>query len=77
MPFLSSDDELAIVQAIQEAEKKTSGEVRVHIEKMPKERPHKKGYQLISKITYAQNRSAKWRHCLRGYGGSFAGYLGR
>ena len=33
MPFLSSDDELAIVQAIQEAEKKTSGEVRVHIEK--------------------------------------------
>ena len=51
MPFLSSDDELAIVQAIQEAEKKTSGEVRVHIEKKcPKKVPIKRAISLFHKL---------------------------
>ena len=51
MPFLSSDDELAIVQAIQEAEKKTSGEVRVHIEKKcPKKDPVKRAISLFQKL---------------------------
>jgi len=31
--FLSSDDELEVVEAIRLAEKETSGEIRVHIEK--------------------------------------------
>jgi len=31
-PFISTQDEEAIVAAIQEAEKNTSGEIRVHIE---------------------------------------------
>ena len=51
MPFLSSDDELAIVQAIQETEKKTSGEVRVHIEKKcPKKDPIKRAINLFQKL---------------------------
>ena len=51
MPFLSSDDELAIVQAIQEAEKKTAGEVRVHIEKKcPKKDPIKRAINLFQKL---------------------------
>tara|TARA_B100000963_G_C22579425_1_gene650101 strand:+ start:941 stop:1369 length:429 start_codon:yes stop_codon:yes gene_type:complete len=51
MPFLSSDDELAIVQAIQEAEKKTSGEIRVHIEKKcPKKDPIKRAINLFQKL---------------------------
>ena len=51
MPFLSSDDESAIVQAIQEAEKKTSGEVRVHIEKKcPKKDPIKRAINLFQKL---------------------------
>ena len=51
MPFLSSDDELAIVQAIQEAEKKTSGEVRVHIEKKcPNKDPVKRAISLFQKL---------------------------
>lgn len=33
IPFFNSEEEAAIVAAIQEAERKTSGEVRVHIEK--------------------------------------------
>ena len=51
MPFLSSNDELAIVQAIQEAEKKTSGEIRVHIEKKcPKKDPIKRAISLFQKL---------------------------
>ncbi len=51
MPFLSSDDESAIVQAIQEAEKKTSGEVRVHIEKKcPNKDPVKRAISLFQKL---------------------------
>ena len=51
MPFLSSEDELAIIQAIQEAEKKTSGEVRVHIEKKcPKKNPIKRAISLFQKL---------------------------
>ena len=51
MPFLSSDDESAVVQAIQEAEKKTSGEVRVHIEKKcPKKDPIKRAINLFQKL---------------------------
>ena len=51
MPFLSSDDESAIVQAIQEAEKKTSGEFRVHIEKKcPKKDPVKRAISLFQKL---------------------------
>lgn len=51
MPFLSSEDELAIIQAIQEAEKKTSGEVRVHIEKKcPKKDPIKRAISLFQKL---------------------------
>ena len=51
MPFLSNDDELTIVQAIQEAEKKTSGEVRVHIEKKcPKKDPIKRAISLFQKL---------------------------
>ena len=51
MPFLSSDDELAVVQAIQEAEKKTSGEVRVHIEKKcPNKGPIKRAVSLFQKL---------------------------
>ena len=52
MPFLSSDDELAIVPAIQEAEKKTSGEIRVHIEKKcPKKDPIKRAISLFQKLS--------------------------
>ena len=51
MPFLSSDDELVIVQTIQEAEKKTSGEVRVHIEKKcPRKDPLKRAISLFQKL---------------------------
>ena len=51
MPLLSSEDELAVVQAIQEAEKKTSGEVRVHIEKKcPKKDPIKRAVSLFQKL---------------------------
>ena len=51
MPFLSSDDELAVVQAIQQAEKKTSGEVRVHIEKKcPKKDPIRRAINLFQKL---------------------------
>jgi len=51
MPFLSSNDELAIVQAIQKAEKKTSGEIRVHIEKKcPKKDPIKRAISLFQKL---------------------------
>ena len=34
--FLSEQDETEVVEAIQQAEKKTSGEIRVHIEKTSK-----------------------------------------
>ena len=34
--FLTEEDEKEVVAAIQQAEKKTSGEIRVHIEKSSK-----------------------------------------
>jgi len=37
--FLTSDEEQRIVEAIREAEKNTSGEIRVHLESFNKEKP--------------------------------------
>lgn len=57
--FLTSADEKAIVSAIQQAEKNTSGEIRVHIEnhseKPPLERAQEVFYQLGMQDTSARN----------------------
>ncbi|XCI75655.1 MAG: TPM domain-containing protein [Flavobacteriales bacterium] len=36
-PFLNAEEEQRVVQAIQQAERDTSGEIRVHIQNRPKE----------------------------------------
>ncbi|RDI16014.1 TPM domain-containing protein [Flavobacterium sp. AG291] len=57
--FLTSADEEAIVAAIQQAEKNTSGEIRVHIEnhseKPPLERAQEVFYQLEMHNTAMRN----------------------
>lgn len=57
--FLTTADEEAIVSAIQQAEKNTSGEIRVHIEnhseKPPLERAQEVFYQLGMQETSARN----------------------
>lgn len=57
--FLTSADEEAIVSAIQQAEKNTSGEIRVHVEnhseKPPLERAQEVFYQLGMQDTSARN----------------------
>jgi uncharacterized membrane protein len=57
--FLSKDEELEIVQAIVEAEKNTSGEVRVHIEKQsnitPLERAQEVFFELKMETTKDRN----------------------
>lgn len=57
--FLSADDEKAIVEAIQQAEKNTSGEIRVHIEKTsekpPLERAQEVFFVLGMEATTARN----------------------
>ena len=57
--FLTTTDEEAIVAAIQQAEKNTSGEIRVHIEnhseKPPLERAQEVFYQLGMQNTSARN----------------------
>jgi uncharacterized membrane protein len=57
--FLSPDDELDIVEAIQQAEKNTSGEIRIHIEnhaeKPPLERAQEVFHVLGMDATVARN----------------------
>lgn len=57
--FLTAEDEAAIVEAIQQAEKNTSGEIRVHIEntskKPPLERAQEVFYFLDMHATAARN----------------------
>lgn len=57
--FLSNDDEKAIVDAIGQAEKNTSGEIRVHIEnhseKPPLERAKEVFFELHMNETKARN----------------------
>lgn len=57
--FLSSSDEIAVVDAINEAEKNTSGEIRIHIEnhseKPPLERAKEVFFELKMNETQARN----------------------
>ena len=57
--FLSSGDEIAVVEAINEAEKNTSGEIRIHIEnhseKPPLERAKEVFFELKMNETQARN----------------------
>ncbi|PCI01131.1 MAG: hypothetical protein COB81_07655 [Flavobacteriaceae bacterium] len=57
--FLTKEEEQRIVASIQKAEKNTSGEIRVHIEKtcdkLPEERAQEVFYQLKMETTAAQN----------------------
>lgn len=57
--FLSSSDEIAVVEAINEAEKNTSGEIRIHIEnhseKPPLERAKEVFFELKMNETQARN----------------------
>ena len=57
--FLSNNDEIAIVDAIGQAEKNTSGEIRVHIEnhsgKPPLERAKEVFFELKMNETKARN----------------------
>ena len=57
--FLTPQEEQAIVEAIHEAEKNTSGEIRVHIEahteKPPMERAKEVFFALNMNMTLAQN----------------------
>ncbi len=45
--FLTEEDEKEVVAAIQQAEKKTSGEIRVHIEKSSKEDIWKRAMEVF------------------------------
>ncbi len=45
--FLSADDERAIVEAIQQAEKDTSGEIRVHIENTSEKPPLERAQEVF------------------------------
>ncbi|PCI35833.1 MAG: hypothetical protein COB60_01630 [Flavobacteriaceae bacterium] len=57
--FLTKEEEQLIIASIQKAEKNTSGEIRVHIEKtcekLPVERAQEVFYQLKMETTAAQN----------------------
>lgn len=57
--FLSSSDEIAVVEAINEAEKNTSGEIRIHIEnhseKPPLDRAKEVFFELKMNETQARN----------------------
>lgn len=45
--FLTAEDEAAIVDAIQQAEKNTSGEIRVHIENTSKKPPLERAQEVF------------------------------
>lgn len=45
--FLSKEDEQAIVEAIRMAEKNTSGEIRVHIEKTASKAPFDRALEVF------------------------------
>ncbi|MCM5661543.1 TPM domain-containing protein [Galbibacter mesophilus] len=45
--FLTSEEENEIVEAIRQAEKETSGEIRVHIEASSKKDPLKRAYEVF------------------------------
>lgn len=45
--YLSEKEEQAVVKAIQEAEKNTSGEIRVHIEKSSEKEPLKRAKEVF------------------------------
>jgi len=53
-PFLSEQQEKNIVEAIQTAEKQTSGEIRVHIEHVCKRNPLKRAKKLFHKLEMDQ-----------------------
>lgn len=46
--FLTAADEVAIVEAIQQAEKNTSGEIRVHIENTSQKPPLERAQEVFS-----------------------------
>ena len=46
-PFISTQDEEAIVVAIQEAEKNTSGEIRIHIEATSNKDPYERSLEVF------------------------------
>ena len=49
-PFFTSEEEKQIVSAIREAERNTSGEVRVHVESRCKENPFERGLAVFSEL---------------------------
>lgn len=48
--FLTQEEELAIVEAIRMAEKKTSGEIRVHIEKTTSKVPFDRALEVFHEL---------------------------
>ncbi len=55
-PFFSAQDEAIVINAIQTAEKNTSGEVRVHIEKTCKGLVFERGLEVFHKLEMQNTR---------------------
>lgn len=55
-PFFSAQDEAIVIKAIQTAEKNTSGEVRVHIEKTCKGSAFERGLDVFYKLEMQNTR---------------------
>jgi len=49
-PLLNKEDEKSIIEAIEKAEKATSGEIRLHIEKKVKIDPIERAQQIFTKL---------------------------
>ncbi|MDR2223436.1 MAG: TPM domain-containing protein [Flavobacteriaceae bacterium] len=54
--FLSDQDEKEIVQAITQAEKNTSGEIRVHIETSSKDEPMERAQKVFHNLNMHQTK---------------------
>ncbi|OCB78104.1 TPM domain-containing protein [Flavobacterium crassostreae] len=54
--FLTSEEELAIVEAIQMAEKNTSGEIRVHLEKTTQLDPYDRALEVFKELNMDQTQ---------------------
>jgi len=54
--FLTKDDELEIVAAIQAAEKETSGEIRVHIEATTDKEPFDRAREVFTQLGMAATK---------------------
>ena len=48
--FLTKEEEQAVVEAIRMAEKETSGEIRVHIEKTTSKRPYDRALEVFNEL---------------------------